>query len=243
MIKQEPRWVIPKEWSGQTAVIIGGGHSLRIEDVEYAKQKDWRRIACNNAYTIDPDADVLVWGDRRWYQWNRYELHKHTGPYKITWQDVDTTSGIKFHILKHADQPPTLRQHLEELSRYEGTSEVPRLMNLVLQFSKFLLAEDPGTISATSTGQGAINAAYHFGVSRIVLLGFDMYAAKERDGKWRHNWHGLHKRETDFSRYKSGFAPAIWAMATILRAKGIEVINSTHKSQLPGVPIMELETL
>ena len=243
MKEKRPRWVIPKEWIGETAVIIGGGPTLRKEDIAYAKGKGWRRIVCNDSYLLDPEAEVLVWGDRRWYEWNRHNLTLHQGSYKIAWQDVEKTEGYRFHILRHADQRPELRQWLQDVSRFdEGTKELKRAIQQALQYPDNLLTEDPGKIAGTNTGQGAINVAYHFGVKRIVLLGFDMRATKV-DGKWRLQWHDFHRRGTEISRYKEIFAPSIRIQAEILRSKGIEIVNCTSKSELRGIPIVSLESL
>ena len=243
MKEKKPPWKIPKEWPGETAVIIGGGPSLRKEDVEYAKSRGWRRVVCNNAYVLDPEADVLVWGDRRWYDWNKHDLRRHVGTYKVTWQSMNPVVGYKFHVLAYVDQPPVLRQLLMDISRYEeGSKELKRAMEQAAQMSGKLLAEDPGTVAATNTGQGAINVAYHFGAIRIVLLGFDMRSIKI-DGRRRLQWHNFHHRETELSRYREIFAPAIRVQAAVLRTKSVEVVNCTPDSALRGVPIVGLADL
>lgn len=243
MKEKKPRWSIPKDWVGETAVIIGGGPSLRKEDVEIAKGKGWRRVACNNSFLIDSEADVLCWGDRRWYEWNRHELSYHKGPYKIAWQDAERTEGYKFHVLRYAEQKPELRQVLQDMSRYEeGSKDLRRALGQALQHPGSLLAEEPTTIAATNTGQGAINIAYHFGAKRIVLLGFDMREVKI-DGKRRLQWHNFHKRPTEVQRYKDIFAPSIRIQFEILKTKGIELLNCTPESHLRGVPIVPLWSL
>lgn len=233
-------WSIPREWVNDTAVIFGGGPSLRPEDVEVAIRRGWRRIAVNNAYILDPAADVLVWGDKRWYEWNRFDLHRHTGPYKITWQEVQPVRGCKYHLLRHAGMPPTVRHLLNDLRLFSEAAQLRRTMDALLRHGRSLLADDPGTIAATNTGQGAINVAYHFGAKRIILTGFDMQTLRVGK-KVVHNWHNLHRRDINPDRYQAVFAPAIQAVATLLREKGIEIVNCTPNSKLPGVPILRLE--
>jgi hypothetical protein len=94
-------WRVPDEWKGETAVIFGGGPSLNQADVDYAISRGWRRIACNNAYLLDPHADVLCWADQRWYLWNRKDLHKHVGKYKVCWRLVPATTGLTIKTLMH----------------------------------------------------------------------------------------------------------------------------------------------
>ena len=240
--EKRPRWTIPREWCGETAAIIGGGPSLRKEDIDCAIARGWRRIAVNNAYLLDLEADVLVWGDRRWYSWNGADLQKHKGRYKITWQQVNSVGGYKFHTLRYAGMPPELRQFLNDLRQLSDERLIQRVMESILRYSNNVLAEDPGTIAATNTGQGALNVAYHFGAKRIVLFGFDMQMVRV-DGKLKHNWHDLHRRDTDAGRYHEVFGPSIQVAAAILARKEIEVVNCTPGSQLRGVPIRRLEDL
>jgi hypothetical protein len=91
-------WSIPREWEGETAVIYGGGPSLSRADVDYAKTR-FRRIACNDAFLLDPECDVLCWCDARWFLWNKHELRQHTGKYKIAWRHVPQISGTTIHLL------------------------------------------------------------------------------------------------------------------------------------------------
>lgn len=202
------RFRIPAEWKGETAVIFGGGPSLTSDQVTAAVDRGWRRIATNNAYRLDTNADVLVWGDQPWYFWNRKDLARHTGAYKLTWKYVPPTRGFRFHVLR------------------QGRSSAP-------------ISEDPGTVTATNTGQGAMNVAYHFGASRIVLLGFDMGPGK-KNGNVIHNWHNLHRRSPSPTRYQEVFAPSIRAAAAWLGKRGVEVVNCTPASQLTGVEIRPL---
>jgi len=83
-------------------VIFGGGPSLNQADIDYAISRGWRRIACNDAFILDPHADVLVFGDQRWYLWQRHELRKHKGTYKVTWRHVPQMSGMTIHLLLQA---------------------------------------------------------------------------------------------------------------------------------------------
>lgn len=94
-------------------------------------------------------------------------------------------------------------------------------------------------IIANNTGQGAINIAYLFGASRIVLLGFDM-----RMISGQHNWHNKHKGATSHKRYSDVFGPAITKASGVLKAKGVEVINTAKDSALkcfPYVPLREID--
>jgi len=197
-------WSIPKEWAGETAVILGGGPSLTPEMAELAKR--YRRIAVNDAgLVLAPDADAMCWGDSRWYKWNKEELHKFVGRYMVTWRPT---------------KPPAGRT----------------VYKLVQIITAGALATQPNTVVANNTGMGAMNIAFHFGVRRILLLGFDM---KPRNGKT--NWHFRHKEPSQVHRYKDVFIPAIERMGVQLKKKGIEVVNCTPDSALKCFPHKPIE--
>jgi len=137
-------WAIPREWEGQTAVVLGGGPSLKKAQLDYAISKGCRRVAVNDAGLVfDPNADVLCWGDPQWFVWNSDELRLHRGQYKITWRMMPTRPALPFHTLGHPRMPPYVSFNQSE-------------------------------VCANNSGMGGINIAALFGAKRILLLGFDM---------------------------------------------------------------------
>lgn len=193
---------VPKAWPGETVVILGGGPSLTQEDADIARMSDCRRIATNNAFMLDPWADVLCWGDIRWFYENRDRIRDgYSGPLKITWHEISNRRG-------HAIQ--TLKQDRGGFSM------------------------SPDTIGGNSTGCSAVNLAYLFGASRILLLGFDMTAARGN------NWHELHTRHASEARFRTLFIPELERAAAILKQRGVEVINCTPNSALTCFPIQSL---
>jgi hypothetical protein len=94
------------------------------------------------------------------------------------------------------------------------------------------LSRDPAVIhTGGNSGYQAINLMYHFGVSRIVLLGYDMNGG---------HWHGKHPRNLsnvhDFSNWISRFR----ALSADL---DIEVINCTPGTALDAFPTASLESV
>jgi hypothetical protein len=59
-------WMVPREWEGETAFIIGGGPSVLGQDLEALRGR--RVIAINSSVYAVPWADFLYFGDFRW--WN-----------------------------------------------------------------------------------------------------------------------------------------------------------------------------
>ncbi|MBU2249828.1 MAG: hypothetical protein KKD77_23980 [Gammaproteobacteria bacterium] len=94
---------------------------------------------------------------------------------------------------------------------------------------------DPSKISWNSnSGASAINFAYHLGVRRVVLLGYDM---KFIDGK--SNWHDDHPNKSESPYWR--FIRAFFKIANDAKMLGLEIINATPGSALTNFPIMSLQ--
>lgn len=87
-------------WKGEPAFILGGGPSIKAFDFGRLRGHG-RVVAVNNAYTRFPDADVLFWADRRWFDWNHHDLGKHTGPLKITRKKPHLSHPYDIHVVRH----------------------------------------------------------------------------------------------------------------------------------------------
>jgi hypothetical protein len=59
-------WSVPREWPGETVFIVGGGPSVLGQDLEALRGR--RVIAINSSVFALPWADILYFGDWRW--WN-----------------------------------------------------------------------------------------------------------------------------------------------------------------------------
>lgn len=83
-------WTVRPMWAGETAAILGGGPSLTAEQIAEAAAAGWRRVAVNDAYRLDPAADILYFCDRRWWQWHNREpaFRDHPGV-KVTLENLD----------------------------------------------------------------------------------------------------------------------------------------------------------
>lgn len=61
-----------KWWNNQTVFIVGGGPSLR--SVDLALLEDRHVIAVNNSYQLLPKAEVIFFGDARWWNWHGKDI-------------------------------------------------------------------------------------------------------------------------------------------------------------------------
>jgi len=58
-------WTVPRLWPGETVFIIGGGPSVRGQNIEALRGR--RVIAINSSYLVAPWADYLIFADERWW--------------------------------------------------------------------------------------------------------------------------------------------------------------------------------
>jgi hypothetical protein len=94
------------------------------------------------------------------------------------------------------------------------------------------LSRDPELIhTGGNSGYQAINLMYHFGVSRIILLGYDM--------KGQH-WHGKHPGNLSNHHDFRDWIKRYHALAADL---DIEVINCTPGTALDAFPTASLESV
>ncbi len=64
-------WTVSPEWEGETVFVIASGPSVNKEICATVKGR--RTIVVNNSYLVAPWADILFFGDGRW--WTAYGEH------------------------------------------------------------------------------------------------------------------------------------------------------------------------
>jgi hypothetical protein len=91
------------------------------------------------------------------------------------------------------------------------------------------VSRTPGLIhEGGNSGYQAIGLAYHFGATRIVLIGFDM---QHRPGDPPH-WFGKHPQGLSNAGGVKDWAPKFNALADDLRAEGVELLNCSLRTAL-----------
>lgn len=229
-------WTVPNMWQDGECWIIGGGPSMpRQFDVpeETIRQVMNRKlppstyspylspihgkhvIAVNNAYQIGSWIDVVFFGDCSWYLVHRKKLAEFPG--------LKVTCCTRF-TKKPREKSEGIKYLAKDASHRLGISS------------------DKSKISWNSnSGAAAISLAVHFGVKRIILLGFDM---RLDQGKISH-WHGSHgkpgekRKPPPFNRHLRGF-PAI---AQEAESMGVEIINTSLKSAILNFPKTAIKDL
>lgn len=174
-------------------------------------------IGVNNAYRIGVWIDVVFFGDHGWYLVHRKLLAKFPG--------LKVSCHPRFHKRKDTEGIKYLAKDSEW---------------------KYGITKDPTKVSWNSnSGAAAISVAAHFGVKKIILLGFDM----SLDSGDVSHWHGSHRagggkkqKPPPFPRHLRGFE----MIAKNAEERGIEIINASPNSaivELPKVSVADLLNL
>jgi hypothetical protein len=87
------------------------------------------------------------------------------------------------------------------------------------------LCEDPRYVAGLDAGTSAINLAYHFGATEIVLLGLDYCGARWCNGEYPHF------QPVPPSEHHRRHLACLPRFAADLKKKGIRVINTSRRSR------------
>ncbi|WP_409188437.1 hypothetical protein [Bradyrhizobium sp. RDM4] len=141
--RPEPKWwSVPPAWQGETAFLVGGGPSVAGQDL--ARLRGRRVIAINSSYALLPFADILFFGDLRW--WNDHK------------DRLDGFAGRIVTCRKNPGGLKGLRREVFELERQNPPG-------LALHRSRVIFRR--------TSYAAAINLAVHLGCAEIVALGLD----------------------------------------------------------------------
>jgi len=102
-----------------------------------------------------------------------------------------------------------------------------------------MLTGQPGFLgSGGNSGFQAVNLAVQFGVSRILLVGFDMHDRSGVHWYGRNNGPGRNNpNEDNFRRWRAAFVRA----SVRLKELGVSVVNASQISDLQCFPKMSIE--
>jgi len=224
-------WTIPRMWDGGQCIIIGGGASVprQFGVPEDVIQKVFKGeltpsayspymesihsqhiIAVNMAYRLGDWVDCVFFGDDSFYKNNLQSLVQYKGLRVTCAQRVPQTGGV-FKVVERDAKKKYGVSFNENHVAWNGHS-----------------------------GGSAINLAVHFGVNRIILLGFDM----SLDGDKNQHWHKFYPTKNKMSplsvmqRHMKGY-PTI---STDLKGK-VEVINCSPNSAITVFPKLNFKDI
>lgn len=202
--------VVPEwwlDWHDQTCVIVASGPSAKDQPLHLLEEAGVKTVAINTSFRLIPRADVLFACDFVWWRTHRQELEDFAG--------VKVTTDTR-HVL-----------------RDWGVQRVP-----CNRFSDRLSLNEYNLISwGGNSGFQAINLVLQFGVSRIILVGYDMNLDQGT------HWHGDHPVGLSNPKQKNvdRWRRAIDNAAPDIERLGVEVINTSRDSALYAYPKMSLE--
>jgi hypothetical protein len=217
-------WSVPKNWVGETVVILAGGPSLKGFDAsilrprhhpfEYTPVPYARVITINDSWRMAPWADVHYFCDARWrdqqVNLNRQSLDKSTDFAQMIYKGFWVKGG---QDLEH----PHVRTL--KFTGQQGWEPAPTALR-----------------HGSNSGYQAIHLAAHYGAKRIILLGYDMHVDPKRS-----HWHD-EERASNFAKLiELSFLPHFQTLVDPLAAAGVEVINATPGSALKCWPYLPLE--
>lgn len=210
-------------WTNETVAIIGGGPSVRAEDILLLGEAKIRCIVVNDSYLLAPWADLHYAADARWHRWHnagvermglsssevRERWENFTGQ-KCTIQGCDggVIEDDRIHVLRNRDYP----------NHGWGLSEDPRSI-----------------VTGRNSGFQALNIATLAGSKRVLLLGFDGKPAPDRA-----HWFGEHPSPTPQSAYEL-YRQAMTEAERALRKQEVTVINCSLTSAIDNFPKMEVK--
>lgn len=219
-------WRIPKIWEGGRVWIIGGGPSMPSqfgvpEDIQkkvssgelspstyssYLKPiHNEHVIAVNAAYKIGNWIDVMLFGDPGFYNKQK--------------DDLLDFPGLKLGVCPQLPGIKRPGDNIKYIARDHTHNNGKGINN-----------RDRSLCFNLNTGGAAINLAAHFGATKIILLGFDMYLTADK----KSHWHGIYTPKDEkaalssFSRHLNSFS---WIKRDA-KKKGIIILNASPNSRI-----------
>jgi hypothetical protein len=198
-----PNWF--PDWSGEACAIVAPGPSVKGLKLDRLRGKV-RCIAIKEcAVDLCPWADVAYGCDAAWWM-HRRGLPEFKG-LKVAWESSVFTSFPDVHLIsiqETARSRPGDRQYIDQI-----------------------LVDVPGVVgSGRNSGFQALNLAVQFGVTQIILIGFDLHGSHYYG---RNNWFKAgNPDEYQFDRCRRAFS----ANAPILKSLGVDVVNASPTSTI-----------
>ena len=204
-------------WKGKTAVLIGGGPSLTMEQVELVRAEREagrvRVVAINDSCLIAPWADVLYAADAHWHKTHLAGVAKP----KLGL----SASDVAQRFAAFAGQKCSIENQLGGIE--DDATHVLRNLHGKNTHSKGLSRDPKFLVTGRHSGYQALNLAILAGADPILLLGYD--GKPNKDGVT--HWHGGHREPGAAGVWQSIQRSWTEGQAAI-RATGVRVVNCSH---------------
>jgi hypothetical protein len=227
-------------WKDQTCVILAGGPSLTHSGYQEAFNLQLPVIAINESWRLIPwqtythAKPVLYFCDAKWWfkslSQNLRVLPTAFANLRVITDEnfLSSTEGIiAFHDVVYKGQWITG-------SSDQHFSDHPQVKTVILSKQQGLEKDPRGLAHGSNSGYQAINLAFHFGVKKIILIGYDM----QLDKSGMSHWHTDGDRPAHAMQHvmKTSFLPNFPSLAEALTEEGIRVYNASPDSALTVFP-------
>ena len=207
--------VLP-EWDGEVVALLAGGPSLTTEQVMQVRAAGAKIIAINDAYLLAPFAEILFFGDSRFWEWH--------------------VSGIEKPLLRLSAS-----QVRERFASFPGQKcSIEHGGDNIRDDAVHMVRKKLFPIGNEFVRPGSAFLALHLavlaGAKTVLLLGLD--GGPNADGMT--HWHGSHPKPSTEAVYEQQ-RRAFSAAEASIKAMGVRVINANPGSRLDSFPKMPLE--
>ena len=222
-------------WEDGECWVIGGGSSVPrmfgvpadiIQDV-YKKRKtieayspylsaihDKHIIGVNTAYQLGSWVDIMIFGDKQFYLEHAMRLLEFKNLKVSSHSRIRNGRPGVYHVKYIA----------QDRQRVTGLSSTPNHVS----WNKH-------------TGATAINLAYHLGVKRVYLLGFDMKLDVNGKAHSHAEYHQegfpIHGKRVPYTTHLATYPD----IARDAKAYGLEIINVNDNTAITEFPVVKLE--
>lgn len=164
-----------------------------------------RVIVINASYALAPWADVLYCADEKPYRW-----YWKKGPQGFEQSPMCEFAGLKYSLTSTA-------------ARFAGVTVLRRGTETGLSLKPTALS------TGQNSGYQAINLAVLLGAARVVLLGYDLMAAKGKE-----HWHADHpnRSRSPYGKLRQFFPTLVEPLAKA----GVEIVNCSRETALTCFP-------
>lgn len=206
-------WSVGPYWAGETVFVVASGPSIRDTDFELIRG---RKIICvNSSYERVPFADILYFGDGRWWDAHKITLNTTFKGRVVTCSGIAKSKRLlKLHRMKPESQATGYSDRRDMIASQR--TSLQGAMNLA------------GHLIAPSSGKAG----------NIVLIGADMGRAADGSshGHTPHKWVNRPGNITwdEQMRHLKWIVPH-------LQKRGIKVVNASMTSRIPWFPKMTLQ--
>lgn len=194
-----------------TCFLIGGGPSVNdiIPDPSIIQCQDV--YVCNNAYKLFPNAILLHFADKIWWEWHNTPKHNVLNNFNGY---ITTAAKAQISYYKPWYDRVTV------FNQYNGKNS-----------DQMGLSNDSDSIYGTNAGHQLLNIVHLIGYKQICLIGYDCNPNVNQT-----QWHTDHKRPTNKDRYNV-FSKGFEAISK--SRKGI--FNLNRQSAITCFPFADLK--